>query len=150
MVLAEKHGKFPPTDFCNWWCCILLHSLHNNETKLTRKVLNKFCSRRHFQILMLFKDPNTNNFCRQIIHMEYHKPLCCPKITIAVCCRSNWHFKSLLNFVLCWGGSLSRGDSGGLLEPPPSPLFLNNLWKWYNFVSLRPNYFIFLGVRKMR
>ena len=27
----------------------------------------------------------------------------------------------------------------------PSPVFLNILWKWNNFVSVRPNYFIFFG-----
>ena len=33
----------------------------------------------------------------------------------------------------------------------PLPLFLNILWKWNNLVSVRPNYFIFMGyLRKMR
>ena len=44
----------------------------------------------------------------------------------------------------------SRGDSGVSLEPPspPHPPFLNILWKWNNLVSVRPNYFIFMGYGK--
>ena len=35
--------------------------------------------------------------------------------------------------------------------PPPPPPFLNILWKWNNLVSVRPNYFIFMGhLRKLR
>ena len=35
--------------------------------------------------------------------------------------------------------------------PPPPPPFLNILWKWNNLVSVRANYFIFMGYsRKMR
>ena len=45
----------------------------------------------------------------------------------------------------------SRGGSGGSLEPPPCPPFLNILWKWNNLVSVRPYYYNFMGYwRKMR
>ena len=37
------------------------------------------------------------------------------------------------------------------LNYPPRLLFLNIRWKWNNLVSVRPNYFIFMGyLRKMR
>ena len=37
------------------------------------------------------------------------------------------------------------------LSPPPPPPFLNVLWKWNNWVSVRPNYFFFIGyLGKMR
>ena len=39
----------------------------------------------------------------------------------------------------------STGGLGGSLELPPCPQFLNILWKWNNLVSVRPNYFIFVG-----
>ena len=62
-----------------------------------------------------------------------------------------------LQLVLCVyrqsGSGGSRGDSGGSLHPPlPSPpQFLNILWNWNNLVSVRPNYFTFMGyLRKMR
>ena len=44
----------------------------------------------------------------------------------------------------------SRGVSGGTLDPLPPPPPLNIPWKWNNLVSVRPNYFIFMGyLRKM-
>ena len=45
----------------------------------------------------------------------------------------------------------SEGVLGGSLEPPPRPSFLNIPCKLNNLVSLRPNYFIFMGyLRKIR
>ena len=38
----------------------------------------------------------------------------------------------------------------GSLELPSLPLFLNILWKWNNLVSVRPNYFIFMGYLRKR
>ena len=35
-------------------------------------------------------------------------------------------------------------------NPPPCPLFLNILWNWNNLVSMRPNYFIFMGYLRKR
>ena len=36
-------------------------------------------------------------------------------------------------------------------SPPPPPPFLNVLWKWNNWVSVRPNYFFFIEyLGKMR
>ena len=43
------------------------------------------------------------------------------------------------------------GSGVASLESPPHPSSLNILWKWNNLVSVRPNYFIFMGyLRKMR
>ena len=39
----------------------------------------------------------------------------------------------------------SRGVHGVQGNPPPRPPFLNILWKWNDLVSVRPNYFIFMG-----
>ena len=39
---------------------------------------------------------------------------------------------------------IQRGFRGVLSNPPPPP-FLNILWKWNNLLSVRPNYFIFMG-----
>ena len=45
----------------------------------------------------------------------------------------------------------SRGGQGVSLNPPSRPQFLYNLWKWNNLVSVRPNYFVFMGyLRKIR
>ena len=43
--------------------------------------------------------------------------------------------------------SSSVGDpwGGGVRSNPPCPLFWNSLLKWNNLVSVRPNYFIFIG-----
>ena len=46
---------------------------------------------------------------------------------------------------------ISGGSRGGWFKPTLCPSFLNILWKWNNLVSVRPNYFIFMGcLRKMR
>ena len=47
-----------------------------------------------------------------------------------------------------WTASRAVADpegSRGSLEPTLNPRFLNILWKWNNLVSVRPNYFIFMG-----
>ena len=36
------------------------------------------------------------------------------------------------------------GAQGVRLNPLPSPVFLNILWKWNNLFSMRPNYFILM------
>ena len=40
---------------------------------------------------------------------------------------------------------VQKGFKGFVWNPPLWPLFLNILWKWNNLVSVRPNYFIFMG-----
>ena len=50
-----------------------------------------------------------------------------------------------------WQWRIQRGFQGVRLNPLPNRVFFNILWKWNNLVSLRPNYFIFMGyLRKMR
>ena len=66
-------------------------------------------------------------------------------------CLSNFTLQTTLQPQWPWNSvACPEGDSGGSLEPPPRPPFLNTLWKWNNLVSMRPNYFMFIGyLRKM-
>ena len=53
-------------------------------------------------------------------------------------------------FSLLWINAVADPE-GVHSNPPPCPPFLNILWKWNNLVTVRPNYFIFMGyLRKTR
>ena len=75
------------------------------------------------------------------------RDICAYAISAEISCTGHKQSKPELS------DSLSGGSRGGSLDPPLCPLFLNILWKWSNLVSVRPNYFIFMGymyLRKMR
>ena len=60
------------------------------------------------------------------------------------------HLNQVNRFIICicWLHTAVADSKGVKLvrsNHPPRPSFLNILWKWNNFVSVRPNYFIFMG-----
>ena len=62
-------------------------------------------------------------------------------------CRLLAQFYCLFMHLIYWQWRIQRGLNGFAWTPP---LFLNILWTWNNLVSMRPNYFIFMGYLRKR